>query len=157
MSQPPRLPEFDKAKFAEQPLFAAFWELIQPHLKLNARALDRGLSVSENGASGWVDIPITATQTFPLAVAPPLPSGLTPYGVVTAGIFDAANPGQRLLDIRNLPVFDAGEGLEPYVELPPPGVTVEWAATPEGGLTVLAITGLPPGRACVVRVIVLAR
>lgn len=156
MAQPPKLPEFDKAKFKDEPLFSAFWELIQPHLKLNARALDRGITVGENGASGWVDISVTANQTFPLAVAPPLPPGSAPYGVVTAGIFDPANPGTRVLETRNLPVYDVPD-VEPYVELPPQGVTVEWAATAEGGLSVLAISGLPPGRACVVRVIVLAR
>lgn len=157
MAQPPKLPEFDKAKFAEQPLFAAFWEMIQPHLKLNARAMERGVSVSENIAGAWVDIAVAATQIFPLAVASPLPAGLTPYGVVTAGIFDPANAGQSLLVTRNLEVLDDGPDFDPYVELPPLGVTVEWTATPEGGLTVLAITGLPPGRACVVRVLVLAR
>jgi hypothetical protein len=137
MSQPPKLPEFDKAKFAEQPLFAAFWELIQPHLKLNARALDRGLSVSENGASGWVDVEVTATQRYPFPVASPLPPGTTPYGVVCVGVWSATNPAVPILG--------------------PGGVQADWVAADDGGITIRKFAGELEGGAFRARLLVLAR
>lgn len=137
MAQAPRLPEFDKEKFKDEPLFAAFWEIIQPHLKLNARALDHNLSVGDNLAAGWVDVPITGTQSFPFTIASPLAAGQQPYGVLVAGIF--ANSG-------NLPVVPGAMG-----------VFVEWSLTPEGSILIRNITGEVSDIACTVRLLVLAR
>lgn len=97
MAQPPKLPEFDKAKFAEQPLFAAFWEMLQPHLKLNARAMDRGVTVGENVAGAWVDVDVSAGQMFPIRVQNPLAAGQTPYGVLCVSVLSPSSPGTAIL------------------------------------------------------------
>lgn len=136
MAQPPRLPEFDKEKFKDEPLFAAFWELLQPHLKLNARVLDRGATVSENLAAGWVDVPLTGTQSFPITVASPLAAGQQVHGVLVAGIF--AN--------NNLTVVPGSSG-----------VFVEWVPAPDGGILIRNITGEVSDIQCTVRLLVLAR
>jgi hypothetical protein len=136
MAQPPRLPEFDKEKFKDEPLFAAFWELIQPHLKLNARLADHGATASENLAAGWVDVPLTGTQTFPFTIQSPLASGQQPYGVFVAAVF--AN--------NNLRVTPGASG-----------VFVEWVLTPEGAILIRNITGEIADITCTVRLLVLAR
>lgn len=135
MAQAPRLPEFDKEKFKDEPLFAAFWEVIQPHLKLNARALDHNLSVGDNLAAGWVDVPITGTQSFPFTIASPLAAGQQPYGVLVAGIF-----------ANDQPVIPGAMG-----------VFVEWSPTSEGKILIRNITGEVSDIACTVRLLVLAR
>jgi hypothetical protein len=136
MAQAPRLPEFDKEKFKDEPLFAAFWELLQPHLKLNARLADHGATVSENLAAGWVDVTLTGTQTFPFPVQSPLPAGQQPYGVFAVGVF--AN--------NNLRVIPGASG-----------VFVEWLLTPEGTILIRNITGEISDIPCTVRLLVLAR
>lgn len=137
MAQPPRLPEFDKEKFKDEPLFAAFWELIQPHLKLNARLADRGATVSENLAAGWVELEVTSTQAFPIRVPSPLGAGQTPYGILCAGVVDLRNPNNPVLG--------------------PSGVQADWVATEDGAIIIRKFTGELEGIPFRVRLLVLAR
>lgn len=137
MAQPPRLPEFDKEKFKDEPLFAAFWELIQPHLKLNARVLDRGASVAENLAAGWVELEVTTAQAYPIRVASPLAPGQTAYGVICAGVWNSNSPGTPVLG--------------------PSGVQADWVAAEDGGIIIRKFSGELEGVAFRVRLLVLAR
>jgi hypothetical protein len=137
MAQPPRLPEFDKEKFKDEPLFAVFWELLQPHLKLNARLADRGATVSENLAAGWVDIEVTSTQAYPIRVPSPLAAGQTPYGVLCAGVWDSRNANAAVLG--------------------PGGVQPDWVATDDGTILIRKFSGELEGIPFRVRLLVLAR
>jgi hypothetical protein len=136
MAQPPRLPEFDKAKFADEPLFAAFWEVVQPFLKLASQALKQGLTVSENIAGGWVDVEVTANQAFPLRIQSPLPAGLTPYGISCMGVWSSANPNEPILG--------------------PGGVQPDWVFD-QGSIIIRKFTGELEGVAFRARLLVLAQ
>lgn len=137
MAQAPRLPEFDKEKFKEEPLFAAFWEVIQPHLKLNARAMEHGVTVSENMAAGWVELEVSSAQAYPIRVASPLAAGQTPYGVLCAGVWGSSNP--------NAPILGPG------------GVQADWIGTDDGAILIRKFSGELEAQAFRVRLLVLAR
>lgn len=142
MAQPPSTPNFDKAKFTDAPIRAAFvifWDLLFAYFERITSALRGDLTVSENLAGGWVDLSIEPDQSFPIrGIANPITSGRVPYGVLVAAVRDPVDPDK--------------------IVIPPAGsVTVQWTLEQPGGLIIQGITGLVSETRYTVRLLVLAR
>lgn len=136
MAQPPVAPTFEKAKYTGDsgPSFSRFWALIQSFFKTTAAALNRGISVSENMAAGWVEIELPPSPTYPLTATNPLPNRAPARGALVAWVEDAANPGKVCSTA---------------------GVFAE-VGNAGGGLVIRNVTGLASGRAFTLRLLVFA-
>lgn len=129
----PTVPPFDKTRLPQGPwvpAFSALWTVLQPFFKHTVETLRPGVLVARP-----LEVEIMPSQSYPTReYTSPLPSGVSVGDVIVSNVVDPSNPSKA-------PALTGG-------------VTVSWTHGPNGGVVVLAVTGLPANTRLVVRVLV---